>query len=376
MGGRNPERGAIAFVVAAMWMMLFGIAAFAVDIGYQYQAKRGLQAATDAAVRAGMPLLKNSASTAISTATAMATANGYTDGGASYPHVSVTQPTGNELQVQIQISPPTFFLGFLGNTSRTVSAVSTGQLVTQVQALFAGNGCSGTGIVFNGNIGPITGDVHSNGKFVLDVGTGTPPNAISGVGEYVCSASGNGGGAISVNGTPCNGGTACLSSSTTQPMPLSWTTADFPCTYGNLTTSMDVGSYVGAWASGNSSGGTLNSGVYCGSSITLGTTGTTGTVTFVSTGSMSLNGTNAHLTAYRHGILAMSTATGMAIQVGNSGWNLNGTLFAPNGDVMNNAGTFTQTGSIVAQDITLGGGTGWSINATGGAGTPTWTMVQ
>ena len=101
LAGRNPESGAIAFVVAAMWMVLFGLAAFAVDMGYRYQSKFGLQAAADAAVRAGMPqFVAGNTTLATSNAIAMAGANGYPSG-----QVTVT-PSGNLFQVDITATPP------------------------------------------------------------------------------------------------------------------------------------------------------------------------------------------------------------------------------------------------------------------------------
>src|SRR6516165_9745338 len=112
LAGRNPESGAIAFVVAAMWMVLFGLAAFAVDMGYRYQSKFGLQAAADAAVRAGMPSFVNDdVNGATTKAIAMAGANGYPSN-----QVTVT-PSGNLFQVDISATPPSFFLGLFGSPS-------------------------------------------------------------------------------------------------------------------------------------------------------------------------------------------------------------------------------------------------------------------
>jgi hypothetical protein len=68
------ERGQILAVVALALVALLGIAAFGIDVGYAYYAKRQLQSATDAAALAGAQDLPN-ASTAIATATSYAAAN-------------------------------------------------------------------------------------------------------------------------------------------------------------------------------------------------------------------------------------------------------------------------------------------------------------
>ena len=55
-------------VVALALVALLGIAAFSIDVGYAYYAKRQLQSATDAAALAGAQDLPNG-TTAIATAT-------------------------------------------------------------------------------------------------------------------------------------------------------------------------------------------------------------------------------------------------------------------------------------------------------------------
>ena len=67
-------RGQILPLVVLMLVALLGIAAFAIDVGYAYYAKRQLQSATDAAALAGAQDLPNG-TTAIATATSYAAAN-------------------------------------------------------------------------------------------------------------------------------------------------------------------------------------------------------------------------------------------------------------------------------------------------------------
>ena len=68
MRGARGERGQILAVVALALVALLGVAAFSIDVGYAYYAKRQLQSATDAAALAGAQDLPN-ATTAIATAT-------------------------------------------------------------------------------------------------------------------------------------------------------------------------------------------------------------------------------------------------------------------------------------------------------------------
>ena len=73
---RSPrrERGQILPLVVLMLIALLGVAAFAIDVGYAYYAKRQLQSATDAAALAGAQDLPNGTS-AIATATSYAGSN-------------------------------------------------------------------------------------------------------------------------------------------------------------------------------------------------------------------------------------------------------------------------------------------------------------
>jgi Flp pilus assembly protein TadG len=379
-GRRNPERGAIAIVVAALWMTLFGLAAFAVDVGYQYTTRRSLQTAADAAVMAGMPSLRMDPRTAESKARDMAQANGFTTG------VTATA-SGTDLQVNIQATLPTFFLKVFGVTTKSVTARATGRLNPDNPVLFANSTlCPGLdNITLNGGANStITGDVHSNGGLFYRTGS---PFTTTGSATFSCPKN-----ALTYDENPgvvWGQGFAPTGSAMTRSMPFSYTIAtDFPnavCTFGTTsgTGSMDLGSSPSYWQSGGPAGpGTLVPGVYCAGTggITMGTTNTTGNVTFVSTGRIQLNGTNATLTAYRNGLVAFSTFTGtcalQSIQVGNSGWNITGSFFAPNGCVMNNAGTYQQTGSTVANEISMSMGSGWQLRSTGSGSGAGWHLYQ
>ena len=74
MRAARRERGQVLPLINLALVALLGIAAFAIDVGYAYYAKRQLQSATDAAALAGAQDLPNAA-TAVSTATSYAAAN-------------------------------------------------------------------------------------------------------------------------------------------------------------------------------------------------------------------------------------------------------------------------------------------------------------
>jgi hypothetical protein len=74
MRAARRERAQVLPLITLALVSLLGIAAFAIDVGYAYYAKRQLQSAADAAALAGAQDLPN-ATTAVSTATSYAAAN-------------------------------------------------------------------------------------------------------------------------------------------------------------------------------------------------------------------------------------------------------------------------------------------------------------
>src|SRR6478752_2112465 len=59
MRGTRAERGQILPIVALALVVMLGVSAFAIDVGFAYYAKRQLQTATDAAALAGAQDLPN-----------------------------------------------------------------------------------------------------------------------------------------------------------------------------------------------------------------------------------------------------------------------------------------------------------------------------
>jgi Flp pilus assembly protein TadG len=127
------ERGQILAVVALALVALLGVAAFSIDVGYAYYAKRQLQSATDASALAGAQDLPVGA-TAIATATSYATANTPANLSFAFTYqvkctATAVVATGcdpnvnpNELLVTGSGSTNTWFAGLFGITHFDVTA--------------------------------------------------------------------------------------------------------------------------------------------------------------------------------------------------------------------------------------------------------------
>ena len=134
MKRRAAQRGqAMLFVVMSL-PVLFGFAAFAVDIGYLRYEQRIQQTAADAAAIAGAWQLVNGL-TPTSAAQSAAASNGFTDNGASVTVTANNPPSSgpyegndNAVEVVLKASHPAFFstvFGFTNNwvTTRAVALV-------------------------------------------------------------------------------------------------------------------------------------------------------------------------------------------------------------------------------------------------------------
>jgi hypothetical protein len=385
---RDPERGAIAIVMAVLWTTLFGFAAFAIDIGYGYVNKRSLKTAADAAVSAAMKTYATSdrgltaQATATARATAMASANQYTTG------VTVSYPTSpNRLQVDIQYTQPTFFLKLFGFSSKIIHARSAGEiLATAGPAIHANGGCASQGLTITGNSAfVITGNVQSNGP--LTYMTGPTIDTTNGSVRSPCL----GYPSVRLNdvitGGVSNGGPFA------NPFA-AVTTAMFPaCTYGTLLAPFDP-PYAN-WSIGAGPGGsdTLAPGVYCsGGDMNVTSPGISmfinaPNVTFVALGRVQLganNGANLSPAPGSPGNILLYTSNntscsaGQAINIGFNNFTFNGSVYAPNGCIRAGGKNMRFNGSLVANEIFLAPDPllpSWNITGGGGGG-PTWRMYQ
>jgi hypothetical protein len=382
---RNPQTGTIAIVVAALWMTLFGLAAFAVDIGYGYTTRRGLKAVTVAAVKAGMPGKDTNA------ATAMVNANGYVNGingAATSAFVS-----GTDLEVDVSVTKPTFFLRLFGMNSKTVSAKSIGRVVSGGPVLLATGGCTSAGLTITGNAAfTINGDVESAGP--LSYANGPTIGTTNGAVKSACP----GFPTVAVGANTITGG---VSTGPVSANPFgSVTLASFPaCTYGDLMTAYNIpfaNWNIGAgpvFGNGPAASDTLAPGVYCsggnlnvsspGASMKINAPG----VTFVATGDITIGADNGAQLSPAAGspnnIFAYTTSStvcsaGQAINIGLNYFTFNGSVYAPNGCLRAGGKSLTvNTTPMVAKEIFLGLDPtvpNWTIGAAGGG--TSWQFVE
>jgi Flp pilus assembly protein TadG len=382
---RNPQSGTIAIVVAALWMTLFGLAAFAVDIGYGYTTRRGLKAVTVAAVKAGMPGKDTSA------ATAMVNANGYTDGvnGAAVN----TSVSGNDLEVDVSVTRPTFFLRLFGTNSKTVSAKSIGRVLAGAPAILATGGCMSQGLTITGNAAfTINGNVESSGP--LSYANGPTIGTTNGAVKSACP----GFPTIAAGANTITGG---VSTGPVSANPFGGVTlASFPaCLYGDLSTPYSIpfaNWSIGAgpvFGNGGAPSDTLAPGVYCsggnlnvsspGASMKINAPG----VTFIATGDITIGADNGAVLSPAAGspnnIFVYTTSStsctaGQAINVGLNYFTFNGSMYAPNGCLRAGGKSLTvNTTPIVAKEIFLGldpAVPNWTIGTAGGG--TSWQFVE
>jgi hypothetical protein len=386
LGGRNSERGAIAILIAAMWTTLFGLAAFAVDVGYLYTRQRGIQSTADAAVVAGMPSIQGgNQSTASTRATSVANLNGYTGGDI----VAVT-PTATSLTVQLQKQYPTFFGKVLGMNSRTLTARSEGRLIsTGSGAVIHARAACGVGVGFTiqGNATfNVTGDIESNG--ILRIwwpGGGT----MTGTAKYLSTCPGE----PQIAGYPMP---PTSPAALPYPDPVAKTPADFAalCTVGTIGGAGDP--MVGVvWGCGAGPGGSdvLPSGVYCSAgNFNIASTCIAQNIyapdsTFVSAGGAITFGSNNGITLGKYpgapgNIIAMTMGVG-GINMGTANaYTVDGVIYAPFGLINGGGGGTAPTinnfnGALVANQINLGLSAGaiWNFNG-GGAISGGWRLYQ
>lgn len=136
-------RGQAVIITAVSLVALLGLAGIAVDFGYVLNARRQLQASSDAAATAAAQDLSDNLTTAIATATATSysSVTGNKNAVANLPGVSITvqfsclagtgfplctNPAGvNAVGVRQAVTLPTFWGRVIGHNSMTVTAKTT-----------------------------------------------------------------------------------------------------------------------------------------------------------------------------------------------------------------------------------------------------------
>jgi hypothetical protein len=405
---RSRERGAIAVVVAFAWTALFGMAVLAVDFGYLYAKRRGVQTVADQALRAAMPTwvngYPNGFSTARDKARSVANRNGYTNGTGNTT-VDATQDVVNNLfTVTVSRTYPTFLGGVFGLNGKTVSARATGRRnpSASTAAIHALNpaACPGGavwGLGFQAQGGAtliVNGNIESNTQVYLDSATGT----VTGTVKSPCTPLGA---TFNPASATIAGGETAAGAPYADPINV-----PDPATFNvNCTPPMTVDNNVwGAemtWSFDPVNNcDTIPDRVYCSSGdinvnpvtsmkICAGTR-----ATFIARGRViigandeinlrSATGAPSNIIIAAYNNLGGAACGGGAVDMGSAGtYNLQGVVYAPNGCIWTAGagavGGFTMTGSMVGRNIALGmsPGPAWTFNSPGFSGGGAWTLYQ
>jgi len=409
----NGEDGQTTVVMALfLATFLFGFIAFGIDVGYMFHEKRMAQAAADAAaVAAGeessTPPTGSFTASQHAAANAMATLNGFNTSAATNPAtVTLTIPSGGNYSnsinyVQAVVSQPisTIFMKILHMPSMTISARSVAGVGQNSPTCVCLEGASGMDLNLSNNAsytpsgcGTTVNSTSSNAVGV--VGSATLGGGSLGIVSttWTEGSNVNNGGSITV---PANKIVTGLSSSCGPALPAAPTYNSSKCTadpltnYGNGGSSYSVG--PGSNYS-NTQGGTL----VCYNSLTVGSnsdtvnlnagtyvinggelhfesgtsTGGNGVFFYLENGASLVidNGANTNLTAESSGPYAgilvfqdPGDSATVSIQGGASAV-FNGAIYASAAGVSLGNGSASIDAAIVAQTLTMTGGT--SLNST------------
>jgi hypothetical protein len=359
--------------VLIMWILIatiiFVIGAIVVDFGLWFTERRRAQTAADLAAIAAATMLDDSNAQTVALALDYADRNGYThDAGPGLPNVVVTpQYNGNPelVEVTVEDDAPVLFLDIFG-VAGDIGARAVAELTEQSgsgteYAIFANNSDCTTDpppIDISGSDNVAVGAVHSNSDYKaggqnnmfdgpVTWGGGTPANR--------CDVTPGGNNYDS--GYPLRTGT--------QPMPLNYTYNSFSCDYTHNGSKLVLKDVAQLWQ--NRSARLLQSWTICSTGdIEVDEQGTTGTVTLVAQGNVTLNGSDFNLTGKEFDVLIYSGSSSTdAIRLSGSNGQFTGFIFAPNGRItMSGSSNTTLHGSLIGDRVTVNG-SGIGINATG-----------
>jgi hypothetical protein len=358
-----------------MLVVLMGMAALAVDVGYWRYQQRLEQSAADSAAITGADELNYPAAADWSTAAKTdAAANGFTDDGGVTLSVTPHNPpttgayAGNTSAVQVVISEkqPAFFGATLGFTSQWVSARAVAVLLTTTRNCVYALGTSGYDVTINGaNVNAPRCGISSNGGLLVNGSTVTA--AFMG---YVGQLNSNGSNyttgrpAISVpQSDPCPSITGCAYLAANPPSSGACLT---PTLYnGGSSATIPAGRYCTLLTVNGVSNVTFSAGLYefDGGLTVNGASNVTGTgVTFYNGPSGSailINGSSVNLSAPTTGntagvMMYQSPSNTSGFTLNGSGAGLAGLLYFPTANVVVNGALSTWL-LLVASTILING---------------------
>ena len=361
----HAERGQILVMAVLLLTVLLGLVGLAVDAGFHYAERRQVQNAADQAALAAAWELNLGGTTAAATAAALenANGNGFDNNGTSNTVTVNIPPTSgdhigdpNYVEAIITEDPQTFFIHVLTSTSGvSARGVATYTISSaDAYAMFVGSTDCATPdppLGLPGSNFTVTGGVHSNSNIVV----GGSNNTFNAPVTYVCTMDNSG-----TNNTY----TPAYTTAPSQPLPLTYSYSDFPCTMtfiGNI----DLTNVPAAWVGGDKDSGQLIDGVYCATGkLTLSASNVTANVTLAAQGPINISGSHFTLTPFWNDVLFFtedSSESAMDLSGSNGSWE--GIMLAPNGRVkIAGSNNITISGSIMADQIETSG-SNWSLTA-------------
>lgn len=136
---RDGDKGVSLPLVAGMFVLLLGMSAFAIDLGWLYLNGTRLQRAADSSALAGVVFLPADTANVANKAVDGANANGWNIGtvngasvGSGPDTLTWTALSDNKLQVELETTVPTFFLKVLGMEEFDISRTATAQYIKPV----------------------------------------------------------------------------------------------------------------------------------------------------------------------------------------------------------------------------------------------------
>ena len=345
----HAERGQVLVLLVLVLVVLLGIAALVVDVGYAYYAQRTLQSSTDAAALAGAQALPN-AGTAAVVARQYSGADGAKNEVAGLPSVTasvqaICRPGApctpvNAIRVEQTIVASTFFARVLGVDTYTVktSAVAWQRSGGTPWAIFAyDHDCGGLVLKVNGGNTTVDGAIRSNGK--LEV------NGDNFTADYT-SAGGPGNCQPVVNGQNIDlggGSDEPIMDNTLQPWPRYYTKNEFHC------------DFTAEEFKFNTTGQTIPTGTYCATKLfEANGNNQRGTITVLAP-EIKIDGDNQFFRPHQLDVLFFATGTKELILDGN-GYDWEGVIFHPNGRIkLNGDSSSILKGLIEGVEVEING---------------------
>lgn len=375
---RSQSSGQTLPLFAIMVPGLLALMALGLDSAQLFLERREAQGAADLAALAGVRSLPDDSVSAKDDARIVGAAHGYAQ--AQIVPVTPFEGDASRIEVTVNTSVDTFFMGIFGQSTVSLSARAVAQAEwTDDDASGGGfavfameTGCGNEKSVdISGSDDFFIGRVHSNS----DIHVSGSNNDFSGLTTYVCDFD-NGGGGNTYDPAP---GPAAV-----EPDPVDRTWGDLcPAPPGggyNGPSDWDLASDGAWWVGGSKDSKVLNPGVYCtngkvklgDSDITIQDVNGMNGITFVGQ-RVEISGSNFILTPHKDNILFAAFANADdAMKISGSGGDWAGLIYAPNGVAelsgqANGQDRFDLSGGVIAERVKLNGSDAY-IDGTIGAG--------